>query len=145
MNRSKKLWGGRFTGEADEKFAEFNRSFNFDVRLFTADIRSSQAHCAGLHRAGVLSDKEAKQIQNGLQRLLKKAAKETDFFADANAEDIHSFIESRLGELIGEAGQKLHTGRSRNDQVATALRLWLREKIDEMGIDLRETQRSLLD
>jgi len=145
MDRSKKLWGGRFTEDADEKFVEFNRSFGFDMRLFEADIRGSLAHCEGLRPAGVLTDEEADKIQNGLRTILDKGLNDAEFFANSSAEDIHSFIESRLVEMIGDTGQKLHTGRSRNDQVATALRLWLRDAIDELIIVLRDTQRSLID
>ena len=145
MKKVKNLWGGRFTGKADEKFVEFNRSFGFDFRLFAADVRGSQAHCEGLRRAEVLSESEARKIQKGLHKLLEQSSKDKDFFADSNAEDVHSFIESNLVKLIGDAGRKLHTGRSRNDQVATALRIWLREKIDEISTDLRNTQKALVD
>ncbi|CAN5390826.1 hypothetical protein BH20ACI1_BH20ACI1_09600 [soil metagenome] len=145
MKQSNNLWGGRFTGKADEKFVEFNRSFRFDFRLFAADIRGSQAHCEGLRRAKVLTSEEASIIQTGLQAILKKGSQDAEFFASSNAEDIHSFIEARLVEIIGDTGGKLHTGRSRNDQVATALRLWMREKIDELTKDVRNTQKSLLD
>jgi argininosuccinate lyase len=145
MERSKQLWGGRFTGKPNQKFAEFNRSFNFDQRLFAADIRACIAHCNGLRRAGALSKEEADEIQNGLELISEKSLSDSGYFADPTAEDIHSFIESRLVELIGDVGKKLHAGRSRNDQVATALRLWLRDAIDDLAIDLKETQRSLVD
>ncbi len=145
MNQSKNLWGGRFTGKADEKFVEFNRSFNFDLRLFAADVRGCLAHCEGLRRAEVLTNEEANKIKKGLQNILENGLNDGDFFADSSAEDVHSFIESRLVEIIGDTGRKLHTGRSRNDQVATALRIWLREKIDELTIDVRNAQKSLLD
>jgi argininosuccinate lyase len=145
MDRSKQLWGGRFTGKTDEKFVEFNRSLSFDQRLYAADIRGCIAHCQGLRRARVLTEDEADKIQNGLKQILDKGRSDAGYFADASSEDIHSFIESRLVELIGDTGLKLHTGRSRNDQVATALRLWLREAIDELTIDLKNTQRSLAD
>ena len=145
MNQSDNLWGGRFTGKADEKFVEFNCSFNFDLRLFAADVRGCLAHCEGLRRAGVLVNEEADKIQKGLQIILEKGLNGSEFFADSLAEDVHSFIESRLVEIIGDTGRKLHTGRSRNDQVATALRIWLREKIDELLIDVRNAQKSLLD
>ena len=144
MNQSNNLWGGRFTGKADEKFVEFNRSFGFDFRLFAADTRSCQAHCESLRRAGVLTPEEADTIQNGLQTILEKSLEDAEFFVDSNAEDVHSFIEARLVEIIGNTGRKLHTGRSRNDQVATALRLWMREKIDELAIDVQNAQKSLL-
>ena len=145
MKKEQNLWGGRFTGKADEKFVEFNRSFNFDFRLFAADIRGCEAHCEGLRQAGVLSEKESKQIQNGLKKLLKQSSSEKGFFADSTAEDVHSFIESQLIGIIGDVGRKLHTGRSRNDQVATALRIWLREEIDEMTEELQNLQKSLID
>jgi argininosuccinate lyase len=139
------LWGGRFTGKADNKFVEFNRSFGFDYRLLAADIHGCAAHCEGLRRAGVLTDEEADKIQSGLQIVLEQSAQSNEIFTDSQAEDVHSFIESRLVEIIGDAGRKLHTGRSRNDQVATALRIWLREEIDEMASDLQNTQKALLD
>jgi len=139
------LWGGRFTGKADNKFVEFNRSFGFDYRLLAADIHGCAAHCEGLRRAGVLTDEEADKIQSGLQTVLEQSAQSNEIFTDSQAEDVHSFIESRLVEIIGDAGRKLHTGRSRNDQVATALRIWLREEIDEMASDLQNTQKALLD
>ncbi|MDQ6787865.1 MAG: argininosuccinate lyase [Acidobacteriota bacterium] len=145
MEKEKNLWGGRFTGKADEKFVRFNRSFGFDWRLFAADVRGSAAHCEGLRRVGVLTKSEAAQIQNGLQKLLDESNEKKDFFTESNAEDVHTFIEMRLVILVGDVGRKLHTGRSRNDQVATTLRIWLREKIDELQIDLKNAQKSLID
>jgi len=145
MSEEKKLWGGRFTGEADENFVRFNRSFGFDWRLFAADVRGCLAHCRGLRRADVLTQDEADKIQEGLETLLEQSAKDKIFYADSSAEDVHSFIESQLVKIVGDVGRKLHTGRSRNDQVATALRLWLREKTDELANDLLNTQKSLLD
>ncbi len=145
MNQSKNLWGGRFTGKADENFVKFNRSFGFDYQLLAADVRGSSAHCEGLRRAKVLTDEEASNIQNGLRSVLEKGLEDADFINDLNIEDVHSFIESRLVEIIGDTGRKLHTGRSRNDQVATALRIWLREKIDELAVGLENAQKSLID
>jgi len=146
MSESKKLWGGRFRGETDPAFARYNRSFGFDRRLFGADVRASLAHCEALRAAGVLSDGEAARINEGLRELLSRAAERGEgFFDDASAEDVHSFIEARLIELVGDAGRKLHTGRSRNDQVATALRLWLRDAIDEINGAARGAQGALLD
>ncbi|HKY30277.1 MAG TPA: argininosuccinate lyase [Pyrinomonadaceae bacterium] len=141
MPEKKNLWGGRFSGEADPGFAEFNRSFAYDRRLFAADVQSSIAHCNGLLGAGVLNANEAKQINDGLQTILERGLThdQIDF------EDVHSFVEARLVELIGETGRKLHTGRSRNDQVATDLRLWLRGAIDELTTKLLEAQTALLD
>ena len=144
MNQTNNLWGGRFTGEPDAEFVEFNRSFGFDYRLLAADVRGCAAHCEGLRRAEVLTDEEADKVQGGLQIILDKSAQSNEFLADSAAEDVHSFIESRLVEIIGDTGRKLHTGRSRNDQAATALRIWLREEIDEMTSDLQNLQKALL-
>jgi argininosuccinate lyase len=144
MTQDKKLWGGRFTGAADPSFAKFNSSFAFDRRLFEADIRASIAHCNALRGAGVLTADEAEQIVAGLQSILDEATSRADYF-DEPAEDIHSFVEARLVEMIGEPGRKLHTGRSRNDQVATDLRLWLRDAIDQLSLRAKETQQAILD
>ncbi len=140
----KKLWGGRFTGATDPLFAKFNSSFAFDRRLFAADINASIAHCNALRGAGVLSAEEAEQIVAGLQSILDEATSRADYF-DEPAEDVHSFVEARLVEMIGEPGQKLHTGRSRNDQVATDLRLWLRDAIDRLSVRVKQTQEAFLD
>jgi argininosuccinate lyase len=144
MPENKNLWGGRFTSGADPAFTSFNNSFSFDRRLFAADIRASAAHCNGLVGAGVLKEAEAEQIQQGLQTILERGMTDSAYL-DEPAEDVHSFVEARLVELIGDAGRKLHTGRSRNDQVATDLRLWLREAIDLLSAAVRSTQESLLD
>jgi argininosuccinate lyase len=146
MTEAKKLWGGRFTGKIDPGFARFNRSFGFDRRLFEADVRGSLAHCEGLRAAGVLDEEAAADISRGLRGLLSRAEREGEaFFADEAAEDVHSFIEARLIESVGDAGRRLHTGRSRNDQVATALRLWLRDEIDRAAESVRGVQAALLD
>lgn len=145
MSESKNLWGGRFRGTADPVFTEFNRSFSFDRRIFEADVRASLAHAEGLRGAGVLTDAEAAQIDNGLRTILKRAASDARYFDELPSEDIHSFIEARLVQLIGDTGRKLHTGRSRNDQVATALRLWLRAEIDRIIGNVRAAQSALLD
>lgn len=145
MNESKNLWGGRFTGKADARFIEFNRSFGFDRRLFEADVRASLAHGEGLRGAGVLTNVEAERIKSGLQTILKRGQTDAGYFDELPSEDIHSFVEARLVQLIGDTGRKLHTGRSRNDQVATDLRLWLRDEIDKLNMKARETQKALLD
>ena len=142
MPEKKNLWGGRFSGEADPDFAEFNRSFSFDRRLFEADVRASIAHCNGLANAKVLTSSEAKQINEGLRQILAVGLPGKD---QLDFEDVHSFVEARLVEFIGETGLKLHTGRSRNDQVATDLRLWLRDAIDELIASVRAAQTALLD
>lgn len=144
MTEAKNLWGGRFTGTADAGFAEFNCSFGFDRRLFEADLRASGAHCLGLLGAGVLSQEEATAVTTALQKILERARADKKYF-EQPAEDIHSFVEARLVELIGETGRKLHTGRSRNDQVATDLRLWLRKAVDDARKQLRSVQEALLN
>ena len=145
MAESKNLWGGRFKGEVDKYFAEFNCSFSFDRRLLEVDVRASVAHSQGLQRAGVLTPQEADQIQGGLQQILEQARTNPNYFSDPDSEDVHSFVESNLVALIGDTGRKLHTGRSRNDQVATDLRLWLRGAIDDLVVRVRSTQEAVLD
>jgi len=144
MSESKNLWGGRFTGAAEPGFVEFNRSFGFDRRLFEADVKASLAHAGGLRAAGVLSTEEAAAIESGLRKILESGRSDEDYF-NSPAEDVHSFVEARLIELIGDVGRKLHTGRSRNDQVATDLRLWLRDAVDNLQARLQITQTALLD
>jgi argininosuccinate lyase len=143
MTDEPRLWGGRFSGAPDSAFAEFNRSFGFDRRLFAADVRGSLAHSNALARAGVLTSQEAEQVNDALRALLQRAHREPEFFA-TSSEDVHSFVEARLTEVIGDLARKLHTGRSRNDQVATDLRLWTRDAIDEISNNLRAAQEALL-
>jgi argininosuccinate lyase len=139
------MWGGRFSGETDQSFAEFNNSFSFDRRLVELDVRASVAHCNALASAGVMSEDEASRIRGGLHTILNRAQASANYFDELPSEDVHSFVESRLIEIIGDTGRKLHTSRSRNDQVATDLRLWLREAIDNLDAQVRGTQEALLD
>jgi argininosuccinate lyase len=103
------------------------------------------AHCDGLVGAGVLSAGEGEQLKSALGQILQRGRTDADYFAAATAEDVHSFVEARLVEMIGDTGRKVHTGRSRNDQVATDLRLWLRDEIDRLDVSLRDTQTALVD
>ena len=144
MSETQNLWGGRFEGKTDKTFAEFNNSFRFDRRLFEADVRCSIAYCDGLFHAGVLTRLEAEKIKNGLITLLKRADFDGNYFNDSDAEDVHSFIETKLIQLIGETGKKLHTGRSRNDQVSTAFRFWLRYEIEEISKIAANLQKTLI-
>ena len=144
MTDTKKLWGGRFTESANATFAQFNNSFSFDKRLFEADIRGCVAHCEGLFQAGILTRLESDRIKNGLWTILKRADFDTDYFDDDSVEDVHSFIEGKFIGLVGDAARKLHTGRSRNDQVATAFRLWLRDEIDRIDEFVRLAQGALI-
>src|SRR5213595_3979896 len=139
------LWGGRFKGETDPAFAEFNSSFGLDRRLFAVDVQASMAHCNGLKTAGVLTNSESDRIKSALQTILESGQASSGYFDEQPAEDVHTFVEARLVEMIGDLGRKLHTGRSRNDQVATDLRLWLRGEIDKLAVALRNTQEALLD
>jgi argininosuccinate lyase len=134
------MWGGRFKDKTDPGFAAFNNSFRFDRRLFEADVTASVAYAQALENARVITADEGAQIRGGLKTILEGGCPD-----DAPAEDVHSFVEARLVELIGDAGRKLHTGRSRNDQVATDFRLWMREAVDNLDATLRLTQTALLD
>ncbi len=145
-NGSGKLWGGRFTGETDEVFAVFNDSFRFDRRLFAADVKASVAHANALGNAGVLSEDEVRSIKTALNAMLEEANADSDqYFAGSDAEDVHSFIEGKLIARTGDTGRKLHTGRSRNDQVATAFRIWLRDEIDTIDGLIRDLQLALVE
>src|SRR3954463_13886794 len=106
MAESKNLWGGRFTGKADEKFVEFNRSFGFDRRLLEADITASQAHCEALRAAGILVEAEAAQIRGGLRTIASRVEADARYLDSLHAEDVHSFVEARLAQLIGETALK---------------------------------------
>jgi argininosuccinate lyase len=126
-----KLWGGRFVKETAGEAEEFLNSLSFDARLWRQDIRGSVAHARMLGRQGIIDQDEAEAIVKGLEQIYDDIEKGRLEFS--GAEDIHSFIEARLVERIGDAGKKLHTARSRNDQVATDLRLFLKEEIESLG------------
>ena len=145
MAETQKLWGGRFTERPNETFTRFNNSFNFDRRLFEADIEASIAHAEGIHNVGILNKSEFARIKSGLEKLLKTARRDENFLTGSDAEDVHSFIETELVKLIGDTGKKLHTGRSRNDQVATAFRLWLRGEAKSILADLGRLQEAIVD
>ena len=132
------LWGGRFTAANDPLMARFNASLPFDWRLWDADIAGSIAWARAIARAGLLTDAERDRIIAGLAALRAEiAADPPAAFAGATDEDIHSYVERRLTERIGAAAGKLHTGRSRNDQVATDIRLWLRAEIGGQRAEVR--------
>ena len=140
-----KLWGGRFKGDADAAFARFNSSFGFDRRLIEADIEGSRAHAEALVAAGILNEGEARRIAWGLNEILRRSREDDGFLKSGDAEDVHSFVEAELVAAIGDTGYKLHTGRSRNDQVATDLRLFLRSEINEVREQIKDLQRALID
>ncbi|HOO25954.1 MAG TPA: argininosuccinate lyase [Clostridiales bacterium] len=120
-----KLWAGRFSKEADKKTNDFNSSISVDSRMYAQDIEGSIAHAGMLAACGIITDKDGKQIIEGLEAI-KKDIESGALQIDPDAEDIHTFVEATLTERIGEAGKRLHTGRSRNDQVATDIRLFLK-------------------
>jgi len=123
-----KMWSGRFSGGLDPEFESWQRSFPFDQRLLPQEIAASKAHARALNSAGVLSEAELSNILSGLERILADGIPAQD---DPEVEDVHHFVEKRLISLIGEPGRKLHTGRSRNEQIAADLRLYTRDAIDE--------------
>ena len=139
-----KLWAGRFTESTDAFVEAFTASVGFDRRLWRYDIAGSIAHARMLARSGVLTDEDSAAIVGGLEQIGQEIARGA-FQWSVALEDVHMNIETRLTELIGDAGKRLHTGRSRNDQVATDVRLYLRDEIDAIGSELRRLQRALLD
>jgi argininosuccinate lyase len=138
------LWGGRFGGGPAAIMAEINASLGFDRRLWREDIEGSKAHAAMLARQKILSAEDAAAIAGGLERIAAEIEAGAFHFR-AELEDIHMNIEARLAELIGEAAGRLHTARSRNDQVATDFRLWLKRAIDRLDTGLADLQSALLD
>ncbi|MDO4620205.1 MAG: argininosuccinate lyase [Lachnospiraceae bacterium] len=124
------LWGGRFTKETDALVTAFNESLSFDKRLAEQDILGSIAHAAMLSAQGIVSPEEGELLIEGLENL-NKQLESGELKIEGDYEDIHSFMEAKLTELIGDAGKKLHTGRSRNDQVALDMRLYIRGSIDD--------------
>lgn len=132
-----KLWGGRFTKETDAAVNAFNASLPFDRRLYKQDIRGSIAHVTMLAATGILTGEEKDTIIAGLESIGKDLENGTLTF-DESSEDIHSFIEAVLTERVGDAGKKLHTGRSRNDQIALDMRLYTREQIREISDLLKD-------
>ena len=141
---SSSMWGGRFSEATDAFVAEFTASVNFDKRLYKHDIQGSIAHATMLAKVGVLTDSERDAIINGLTAI-RQEIETGQFEWRVDLEDVHMNIESRLTDRIGIAGKKLHTGRSRNDQVATDIRLYLRDEIDQTRAILRRLQTGLLD
>ena len=131
------LWGGRFTKETDQLVYNFNASISFDQKFYEQDIRGSIAHVTMLAEQGILTEDEKEQIVDGLQGILKDVQEGTLEISD-KFEDIHSFVEATLINRIGEAGKKLHTGRSRNDQVALDMKLYTRDEIDALDELLKE-------
>ncbi len=144
MSKPNPLWGGHYAAGPAAIMAEINASIDVDRQLYAQDIRASKAHAAMLAACGIISVEDEQAIAGGLDAVLAEIEAGTFQFSAA-LEDIHMNVESRLAELIGEPAGRLHTARSRNDQVATDFRLWLRDAIDEMDGGMRALQAALLD
>ncbi|MCH9000915.1 MAG: argininosuccinate lyase, partial [Proteobacteria bacterium] len=138
------MWGGRFAAGPAEAMARINASIDFDRRLYAEDIAASKAHSAMLVRQGIISEQDGAAIAQGLDTIAREIESGA-FKFQAALEDIHMNVEARLAELIGEAAGRLHTARSRNDQVATDFRLWIRQAIDGLDGQLRDLQAALID
>ena len=138
-----KVWGGRYTDPTNKEMLSFNSSINFDKKLYSQDIQVSLVHAEMLAKQKIILKKDFSEIKSGLLKIKKEI--ENDVFVFKNElEDIHMNIETRLIELIGEAGKKLHTARSRNDQVITDLKMWIRDEIEVIENLLKELQKSFI-
>src|SRR6187401_2668078 len=141
---SNKMWGGRFASGPGAIMQEINASIDFDRRLYRQDIAASKAHAAMLAKQGIISRDDARQIAHGLDTILSEMDS-GKFRFKRELEDIHMNVESRLAELIGPAAGWLHTARSRNDQIATDFKLWVRDAIDDIDAALAGYQRALAE
>jgi argininosuccinate lyase len=139
-----KMWSGRFRQPLDTDFERWQRSFGFDRRLLRYELAASGAHARALKTAGILIADELISILQGLQQIGERAAA-PEFLEDDEAEDVHHFVEKRLVSLIGETGYKLHSGRSRNEQIATDLRLFVRAAIDQLRLELADLCGAIVD
>ena len=142
-NKGQKMWGGRFSASPNEIMQEINVSIDFDKRLALQDIKGSMAHSSMLELQGIITKEDMLQIHQGLEKI-KKEILNLSFPFSHEFEDIHLNIENRLKELIGDAAGRLHTARSRNDQVATDFRLWVRDYLDNFELQLTELMKALL-
>ncbi len=140
-----KMWSGRFRQALDPQFERWQRSFEFDRRLLNYELAASAAHARALKNTGVLSADELIGILEGLQQIREMAAASKGLVEDDEAEDVHHFVEKQLVARIGDVGYKLHSGRSRNEQIATDLRLYVRAAIDELRIELAEVCTTFTD
>jgi argininosuccinate lyase len=141
---SQKTWGGRFTGGTDARVEAFTESISYDHRLFRHDVRASQAHARMLAEVGLLTADEAQQLCAALDAVAKEI-EEGELPFSFSLEDIHTHVERALIERLGDVGRKLHTGRSRNDQVVTDVKLWVRDALDDTVRKLHDLQRALVE
>ena len=140
---AEQLWKGRFSKAVDSRVNDFNSSIRFDQRMIAQDMRGSGVHAAMLAKQGIISEKDCEDILNGLASIADDLAA-GKLEIDPNAEDVHTFVEQTLTARIGDAGKRLHTGRSRNDQVALDMKLYTRKEIKEMEHLLFGLLQSLL-
>ena len=138
------IWGGRFSSSSNQLMEEFNASIQFDQKLYIEDIEGSIVHAEMLSNQKIIAKKDFQLIKSGLSQI-KKEIYNNEFVFSAKLEDIHMNIETRLIDIIGEPGKKLHTARSRNDQVATDIKLWLRKEIDEIDLQIKTLQETLIN
>jgi len=141
----KKLWGGRFASEEDPLFAEFNDSLPFDRVLLEADIEGSLAYARALERAGIFTRRERMAVQKALRSVLEETRRDPSSIERSQAEDVHTYVEQALVQKVGALALKLHTGRSRNDQVATDLRLYLLKKERSIETEINDLLRTIAD
>ena len=138
------LWGGNYAAGPDAVFWEFNRSFSFDRRLLAEEIAGSKAFVRALGRCGAISAEDTQTLDQGLDAVFERSLKEPEY-RNLDVEDVHSFVEERLGEIVGELAGQAHLGRSRNEQTVTALRLWIRGTIDRLRGGLRALVGALVE
>ncbi|ACA30822.1 argininosuccinate lyase [Histophilus somni] len=139
------LWGGRFTQATDKRFKDFNDSLRFDYRLAEQDIEGSIGWSKALVTVNVLTQQEQQVLENALSELLIEVRSNPQKILQDDAEDIHSWVESKLIDKVGNLGKKLHTGRSRNDQVALDIKMWCKQRVTELQHSVRELQRKLVE
>lgn len=144
INPSSQTWSQRFESALHPVIAQFNASIGFDIELIDYDLSGSQAHAKMLAKTGIITPEEGEQLVNGLETI-RREYREGDFNPGVEEEDVHFAVEHRLTQLVGDVGKKLHTARSRNDQVGTDTRLYLRDQIDQIRHHLRQFQQALLD
>jgi argininosuccinate lyase len=139
-----KLWGGNYSGDPDKAFWEFNRSFPFDRRLLAEEIAASRAYARALGRCGAIPAADAVTLDEGLAQVLVRAQSDSSYL-EVDVEDVHSFVETRLGEIVGDLAGQGHLGRSRNEQAVTALRLWIRGAVDALAKQLASVVEALVE
>ncbi|PPR78240.1 MAG: Argininosuccinate lyase [Alphaproteobacteria bacterium MarineAlpha2_Bin1] len=142
-NKKKLMWGGRFSENQDKVLSKINSSIGFDKRLFRQDLNASIAHCEMLIEQDIITKNDGEKILTGLSQISDEF-ENSNFKFTNDLEDIHTHIEARLNEIIGEPAGRLHTARSRNDQIATDLRLWIRQSIDEIQILIKDLLTSII-